>query len=325
MDEELAEKLDQIIQAIEKTDKHLPTAMDIYQYLWRCRDFELEHLWQRSVFLAVFVLAVSAFYTGYMKEFFIPKYMQETQTEYRDSGAFSLHTELPIASANSCAQPAPQPLELTDTCTADGTFSQNGQEIAKQPVLYDTMLFGLFPIAITLLGLAFSVLWITMAKGSKAWYELYESNIAAISWNEKFWEGDGSKNPALTSRFSKKQGGYKAYLFENLKPDPDASIDLKLFSVNAGPFSVSKVNTMIGIISLTVFLCAFVFHVYWTLKLFNTPQAEYGVFTLMCFVAELITALFIFFGLKNKVESSFFYDFWYYKKTQILQTYKTEE
>ncbi|MGP1577724.1 MAG: RipA family octameric membrane protein [Treponema sp.] len=295
MKEDLLKKLDEIIQAKkEVTDKHLPTAMDIYQYLWRCRDFELEHLWHRSVVLAVFVLAVSAFYTGYMKEFFIPKYMQETQTEYRGSDAFSLHTEPPIASANSCAQ----------------------------PVLYDAMLFGLFPIAITLLGLAFSVLWITMAKGSKAWYELYESNIAAISRSEKFWEGDGSKNPALTSRFSKKQGGYKAYLFGNLKPDLDASIDLKLFSVNAGPFSVLKVNTMIGIISLTAFLCAFVFHVYWTLKLFNTPKAEYGVFTLMCFVAELITALFIFFGLKNKVGSSFFYDFWYYKKTQMPQIWE---
>ena len=32
------------------TDKHLPTPMDIYTYLWKGRDFELAHLWQRSIF-----------------------------------------------------------------------------------------------------------------------------------------------------------------------------------------------------------------------------------------------------------------------------------
>ena len=31
-------------------DKYLLTAMDIYKYLWKGRDFELDHLWQRSVF-----------------------------------------------------------------------------------------------------------------------------------------------------------------------------------------------------------------------------------------------------------------------------------
>lgn len=35
---------------------------DIYESLWRCRDFELSHLWQRSVFLTAFLLLA---YTGY--------------------------------------------------------------------------------------------------------------------------------------------------------------------------------------------------------------------------------------------------------------------
>jgi len=58
---------------------------------------------------------------------------------------------------------------------------------------HNIVLFGLISIALTLLELAFSVLWITMAKVSKAWYELYESNIAAISGNAKFWEGVGRR------------------------------------------------------------------------------------------------------------------------------------
>ena len=237
----------------EATDKHFPTAMDIYAYLWKGRDFELEHLWQRSIFLGTFLLAIAAVYTGYMQEFFIPLCM-----------------------------------------------------IATKQTDYDTTLFGLIPIAITLLGLAFSVLWITMAKGSKAWYELYESNIAAISGNEAFWEGIDHKNQELARRFGKKQDDYKAYLFGKLENRNDDPINSKLFSVDAGPFSVSKVNTMIGIISLIAFLCVFIFHVYWTVKLFNMKDAHYGFFTLVCFTAELLTAFFIIFRLKNKVRSSYF-------------------
>lgn len=233
-------------------DSFSPTVMDIYEYLWKGRDFELDHLWQRSAFLGAFLLAAAALYAEYMKEFFIPKYMI-----------------CPIQTRHNIA------------------------------------LFGLIPIAITLLGLAFSVLWITMAKGSKAWYELYESNIAAISGNTKFWEGSNGENTKLTECFDKKDGGYKAYLFGNLENQNDDPIDSKLFSAGAGPFSVSKINTMIGIISLTAFLCAFGFHVYWTIKLFNEPKVQYGFFTFVCFTAELIAALFIVFRLKNKVRSSF--------------------
>lgn len=35
---------------------------DIYKSLWSCRDFEISHLWQRSIFLTTFMLAG---FTGY--------------------------------------------------------------------------------------------------------------------------------------------------------------------------------------------------------------------------------------------------------------------
>lgn len=38
------------------------TLKDAYEELWRCRDFELSHLWQRSVFLGAFLLAMFAGY-----------------------------------------------------------------------------------------------------------------------------------------------------------------------------------------------------------------------------------------------------------------------
>lgn len=38
------------------------TTKDIHDTLWRCRDFELSHLWQRSVFLSAFLVLC---FTGY--------------------------------------------------------------------------------------------------------------------------------------------------------------------------------------------------------------------------------------------------------------------
>ena len=45
---------------MEETDKISPK--DIYASLWRCRDFEISHLWQRSVFLTAFIVMC---FTGY--------------------------------------------------------------------------------------------------------------------------------------------------------------------------------------------------------------------------------------------------------------------
>ncbi len=45
---------------MEEIDKISPK--DIYATLWRCQDFELSHLWQRSVFLTAFLVMC---FTGY--------------------------------------------------------------------------------------------------------------------------------------------------------------------------------------------------------------------------------------------------------------------
>jgi len=69
---------------------------DVYESLWKCRDFELLHLWQRSIVLTLFLV----------------------------------------------------------------------------------MCF---------IGVIFSCLWIMMGKGSKAWYEIYENAITAISKITRQW------------------------------------------------------------------------------------------------------------------------------------------
>ena len=46
----------------KKDDEAFITPKDAYKRAWTCRDFELSHLWQRSVFLAVFLIAIAGAY-----------------------------------------------------------------------------------------------------------------------------------------------------------------------------------------------------------------------------------------------------------------------
>lgn len=63
-------KLDELIKPlVDRNDKMLNlsvngtvNAKDLYQEAWAGRNFEIDHLWQRSVFLAVFMLAIAAGY-----------------------------------------------------------------------------------------------------------------------------------------------------------------------------------------------------------------------------------------------------------------------
>ena len=43
-------------------NKNKINPIHVYESLWRCRDFELSHLWQRSIFLTAFIVLS---YTGY--------------------------------------------------------------------------------------------------------------------------------------------------------------------------------------------------------------------------------------------------------------------
>lgn len=55
------------------------TPSDFYSLLWKCRDFELKHLWQRSIFLTAFIVLC---FTGYgsllLKMFEIHNYISNT-------------------------------------------------------------------------------------------------------------------------------------------------------------------------------------------------------------------------------------------------------
>lgn len=160
---------------------------DIYESLWRCRDFELSHLWQRSVFLTAFLLLV---YTGY--------------------GAVILNV-----------------------------FTNSNMNGGNVRILLSVGL------AILLIGMLFSQLWIMMAKGSKAWYEVYEHAIFEIEHNSTY------ASEIVTSKMQEDRVIHGEVIsFE--KPDNS------LFTMKAGAFSPSKINIMIGQISFCVLLLAYI-------------------------------------------------------------------
>lgn len=85
---------------------------------------------------------------------------------------------------------------------------------------------------LSIIGLIFSVFWIKMAKGSKAWYEVYESAINALETNQEFVNEE-------ISQFA----GFYQYKLPNYG---GVDINNNLFSTAAGEYSVSKINIGIG-------------------------------------------------------------------------------
>lgn len=129
---------------------------------------------------------------------------------------------------------------------------------------------------IALCGFAFSIIWIMMAKGSKAWYEVYEVRINEIEIEEEL------DIP-------------KEYRMSEL-PELD-KLDSNLFTNIAGKYSVSKLNIMIGIFLMFIWFIILVIHYVLAIVEFNHSMQNCVmhtiVFTLtpLFFLTILITAL----------------------------------
>ena len=50
-------------------DEKYVTKHDLYEKLWASRDFEINHLWQRSIFLATFIVALFTIYFSVLNNF----------------------------------------------------------------------------------------------------------------------------------------------------------------------------------------------------------------------------------------------------------------
>lgn len=109
---------------------------------------------------------------------------------------------------------------------------------AKKEVLFN---YNLLCFAICFISIIFSILWIYMFKGSKAHYELYERAI---------------------TKFEKKPMKIKKRFVMGRLKRKNIPIDQNLFSTNGGNFSPSRINILIGQISLILWIFAIMCHLF---------------------------------------------------------------
>ncbi len=101
-------------------------------------------------------------------------------------------------------------------------------------------LFNLLAVSAGCLGTIFSVFWIVTAKGSKGWFERYESMIKFFQHTHKEELKDADGNSLLS---------YLDYGSSELKPFL-APVDSSLFTQYSGRYSVSKIPIVMGQLSL---------------------------------------------------------------------------
>ena len=102
-----------------------------------------------------------------------------------------------------------------------------------------TLLLHELCCAIALLAVVFSIIWIMMAKGSKAWYEVYEKKIFDIEEQSELNIPEGHRMKP------------KGILRE---------LDQCLFSNHGGRYSVSKLNILIGRVLLINWTIVLIIH-----------------------------------------------------------------
>lgn len=112
----------------------------------------------------------------------------------------------------------------------------------------ENITFHLLSLGLAIMGIAFSVIWIAMGKGSKAWYEIYEGAICDIEENMSS-DADNYKMGYLASFIAGKKNYQK-------------SLNEMLTNNNAGAYSVSKLNIIFGQVLTCMWTVIFFIHLY---------------------------------------------------------------
>ncbi|KAF2516324.1 hypothetical protein E0W68_12390 [Flavobacterium salilacus subsp. salilacus] len=196
--------------------------------LYKCRDLEISNLWQRSIFLSVFLILCFTAY-GYLM------------------------------------------LDLVK-------------------VNYNVNILNKYNIACLLLSsisIIFSVIWILMAKASKAWYEVYESAISKFEYQH----------------FKRINLPYENIMGEMIfqKDQRNDSI----FTTKGGAFSPSKINIAIGQISLIIWIIVMISHSVYNFTLIHLT-GNHIINTVLTIALPLITIIIVLYiNLSKYVKSGF--------------------
>lgn len=189
---------------------------DVRGNFYQLRDFEITHLWQRSIFLAA-LLAVSFSAYGALVSMLLKKEQADV-------------------------------LVIHEVCCG-----------------------------VALLGVVSSIIWVMMAKASKAWYEVYEKRV---------WDIEQEKSLGIPEKYRMGEGCSLS------------SIDSNLLTTKAGCYSVSRLNIFIGIVLMITWTVILLVHYIGAIYFFGSPDCRANcvmhtvvlVLLPVAFVLILITA-----------------------------------
>ena len=132
------------------------------------------------------------------------------------------------------------------------------QERARE-LLLNSQLIHWQALGIALFGMVFAYLWICMAKGSKAWYEMYEDAIELYG-DLIVGTEDGEKSPRshIVTTFA----GFNHWGDLGFRKKSERHTrDSFCLSTNPGGFSPSRINIAIGIVSLVIWVSLALLHI----------------------------------------------------------------
>ncbi|MCS2335518.1 hypothetical protein [Bacteroides sp. BFG-606] len=230
--------------------------------LYRCRDMEITNLWQRSIFLAVFLTLTLSGYGILISNLFSNNVFIELNYKILHGAAF----------------------------------------------------------AIGLLGFTLSVIWVLMAKGSKAWYEVYAKAIS--DFEEEFKHELGIPQIYLMGKVD--------FLDKDMekKDDDGFYYNKKLSNIDSGAYSVSKLNILIGWVFLITWSVVIILHLSafialllesWNCFYSSIGQNNCVLYIVSASLAGLfftLISLFITVRLKTLSASNYLMDFGYRKENR---------
>lgn len=228
--------------------------------LYKCRDLEISNLWQRSVFLSVFLILCFSAYG----------YLMSEMVKVND------HIVYENMSINSKMDNLIGSLKI------------------KESTHYALQNYNLVAICISCVSIIFSILWIGIAKGSKAWYEVYEDAICRFE--DKYFKELGIINEGKGNDFRMGKMSF-----------PPSQKNDSFFATKAGGYSPSRINIAIGQISLIGWMIICVFHICGFLPVYFSDCLTGNSF--MAIVVLLLTlGMTVYLRQSDYIKSGFFSD-----------------
>ena len=190
------------------------TRKDIHDKLWEARDFEISHLWQRSIFLATFIVLLFTAYFSVLDKA-IDNKKEYNEYSYELSTGNTLRTNTSV-------------------------ISYEEENLSNKEHMTTIILEG-----ICLMGFSFSTLWVCMARGSKYMYERIENGINTTYDDLDAWD------PSVRTKIEKEYcdclwnlGDYT--WMPRHGAQPLSRYNYKPLSTDGSTFSPSKINIIIG-------------------------------------------------------------------------------